>query len=52
MGTRDSAKGLATNYEEGGDKTGGGGGQVKFYPDKRGGAVNVLTMLKRGHNKC
>ena len=29
--------GLVTNYGEGGIKTAGGGGQVKFYPYKNGG---------------
>ena len=30
----------------GGYKTGGGGGQVKFYPYEKGGAEKVLAMLK------
>ena len=34
----ENAKGVVTNYREGGYKTGGGGGlQVKFYPYKKGG---------------
>ena len=34
-----SAKGLVTNYGEGGYKT-GGGGHVKFYPYEKGGRVS------------
>ena len=30
-------KGLVTHYREGGYKTGGGGGHVKFYPYEKGG---------------
>ena len=28
-----------------------GGGHVKFYPYEKGGAENVLAMLKGGHKK-
>ena len=46
------SKGLVTNYGEGGaTKRGGGGGHVKFYPYKKGGAEKVLTTLKGGHKK-
>ena len=34
----------------GGYKT-GGGGHVKFYPYEKGGAENVLAMLKGGHKE-
>ena len=47
---------MVTNYGEGGRQNGrGGGGQVKFYPYKkgagRGGRKKGVTMLKGGHNK-
>ena len=48
-------KGPVINYGEGGGgatKREGRGGQVKFYPYKKGvGAEQVLAMLMRGHNK-
>ena len=41
-------KGLVTDYGEGGYKTGGRGGHVKFYPSEMGGgAEKVLAILKR-----
>ena len=48
-----AAKGLVTNYGEGGYKTGRGGGHVKFYPYEKwgGGAEKVLAMLKGGHKQ-
>ena len=39
--------GLVTNYGEGGLQN-GRGGHVMFYPDEKGGAEKVLTMLKGG----
>ena len=43
---------LVTNYGEGGGLQNGRGGQVKFYPYKRGGgAEKVLAVLKVGHKK-
>ena len=35
FGTQSGSKGLVTNYGEGGFKM-GGGGEVKFYPYKKG----------------
>ena len=42
----EGAKELVSNYEEGGYKT--RGGEVKFYPDEKGGREKVLAMLKEG----
>ena len=45
-------KELVTNYSERGLQNGRGGGDLKFYPYKKGGGQEkVLAMLKGGHKK-
>ena len=40
---------MVTNYGEGGLQNGpGGGGHVKFYPYKKGGAEKVLAIDSEG----
>ena len=49
-GTR-LAKGLVTNYGEGGGLQNGRGGARKVLPLRKGGAQKVLAMLKGRHKK-
>ena len=45
------SKGLVTNYGEGEGATKWDGGHVKFYRYEKGGAEQVLAMLKGGHKR-
>ena len=49
----ETCNGLVTNYGEGGGglQNGRVRGHVKFYSYEKGGAENVLAILKRGHKK-
>ena len=47
----ENAKGVVTNYREGGYKTGGGGFASEVLPLQKGGTEKVLAMLKGGHKK-